>query len=153
MLLLLIAVQWLHVLGGIFWFGSSLINHTVLLPAIKAQPAESQKAWLQAYGSRYGRIIGPIGGLTILLGIARGLIGGVWPILGSAYGVTWLASLVLGIGIAFVGARLTGPSVTRLAAAGGGDGPLGARAERLGRLELGLFAVLFSLMIVMRFGY
>jgi hypothetical protein len=105
-----------------------------------------------AYGSRYGRIIGPIGGLTILLGVARGLIGGVWPILGSAYGLTWIASLVLGIGIAFVGARLTGPSVTRLAAAGG-DGPLGVRADRLGRLELGLFAVLFSLMIVMRFGY
>ncbi|WP_337309550.1 MULTISPECIES: hypothetical protein [Candidatus Dormibacteria] len=75
MIFLLVAIQWLHVLGGIFWFGSSLTNHTVLLPAIKAEPAESRRAWLQSFGSRYGRIISPVGPLTIALGIVRGLVG------------------------------------------------------------------------------
>src|ERR1700694_1759050 len=117
MLVLLIAVQWLHVLGGIFWFGSTLTNHVVVVPSIKAQPPESQKAWLRSYSSRYGQMIAAVGGTTILLGIIRGLVGGVWSVLESAYGLTWVASLLLGIGLAFFGARLTGPTVARLASA------------------------------------
>jgi uncharacterized membrane protein len=154
MLVVLIAVQWLHVLGGIFWFGSTLTNHVVVVPSIKAQPPESQKAWWRSYSSRYGQMIAAVAGTTILFGIIRGLLGGVLSVLGSAYGLTWIASLVLGIGLAFVGARLTGPTAERLASADHADyGAHLARLSRLGRVELGLFLVLFSLMIVMRFGY
>jgi uncharacterized membrane protein len=110
MLVLLIAVQWLHVLGGIFWFGSTLTNHVVVVPAIKAQTPESQKAWWRSYSSRYGQVVAAVAGTTIVLGIIRGLVGGVWTELESAYGLTWIASLLLGIGLAFVGARLTGPN-------------------------------------------
>ncbi len=154
MLFLLIAVQWLHVLGGIVWFGSGVTIHAIVLPAIKAQPVESQKAWLRALSSRYGRTISVVGALTILLGITRGLVGGVLAALGSPYGLTWIASLVLGIGLAFVGARLTGPTAERLGSAEPQTyGALFARLSMLGRVEIGLFLVLFSLMIAMRFGY
>ncbi len=154
MLVLLIAVQWFHVLGGIFWFGSTLTNNVVVLPAIKAQAPESQKAWWRSYSSRYGQIIAAAAGATILLGIIRGLVGGVWSVLGSAYGITWIASLLLGIGLAFVGARLTGPTAGRLASAEQANYTANfTRLTRLGRIELGLFLVLFSLMIAMRFGY
>ena len=154
MLVLLIVVQWLHVLGGIFWFGSTLTNQVVVVPAIKAQTPESQKAWWRSYSARYGQLIAAVAGTTILLGIIRGLIGGVWSVLGSAYGLTWIASLLLGIGLAFVGARLTGPTAGKLASAEHADyGAHLTRLSRLGRVELGLFLVLFSLMIAMRFGY
>lgn len=154
MLILLIAAQWVHVLGGIFWFGSTLTNHVIVIPSIKAQPAESQNAWWRSYSSRYGQMIAAVAGTTILLGIIRGLLGGVWAVLGSAYGLTWIASLLLGLGLAFVGARLTGPTVGRLASAEhAAYGVHLSRLSRLGRVELGLFLVLFSLMIAMRFGY
>jgi len=154
MLVVLVAVQWLHVLGGIFWFGSALTNHVVVIPSIQAQPPGSQKAWWRSYSSRYGQLIAAVAGATILLGIIRGLVSGVWSGLGSPYGLTWIASLLLGIGLAFVGARLTGPWAGRLATAEPADyGAVLTRLIRMGRVELGLFAVLFSLMIAMRFGY
>ena len=154
MLVLLIAVQWLHVLGGIFWFGSTMTNHVLVVPAIKAQPPESQKAWWRSYSSRYGQLIAAVAGTTIILGIIRGLVGGVWSALGSTYGLTWIASLALGIVLAFVGARLTGPTVERLVSAEpANSSEQFSRLSRLGRVELGLFLVLFSLMIAMRFGY
>jgi uncharacterized membrane protein len=150
----LIAVQWLHVLGGIAWFGSTLTNHVVVIPSIKAQPPESQKAWWRSYSARYGQVIAAVAGATIVFGIIRGLVGGVWSELESAYGVTWIASMLLGIGLAFVGARLTGPTAGRLASADHTTyGAQLTRLSRLGRVELGLFVVLFSLMIAMRFGY
>jgi hypothetical protein len=99
-------------------------------------------------------MIAAVGGTTILLGIIRGLVSGVWSVLGSAYGLTWIASLLLGIGLAFFGARLTGPTVARLASAEHANyGAHLTRLSRLGRVELGLFLVLFSMMIAMRFGY
>ena len=154
MLVVLIAVQWLHVLGGIFWFGSTVTNHVIVVPAITSQPRESQKAWWRSYSSRYGQLIAAAAGATILLGTIRGLVGGVWSILGSAYGLTWIASLLLGVGLAFVGARLTGPTAGRLGSAEqAGYSADVARLKQLGRVELGLFLVLFSLMIAMRFGY
>jgi hypothetical protein len=62
--------------------------------------------------------------------------------------------LLLGIGLALVGARLTGPTVERLASADHADyGAHLTRVSRLGRVEIGLFLVLFSLMIALRFGY
>jgi uncharacterized membrane protein len=154
MLAVLIAVQWLHVLGGIFWFGSTLTNNVVVIPAIKAQTPESQKTWWRSYSSSYGKMIAAVAGATIVLGIVRGLIGGVWSVLGSAYGLTWIASLLLGIGLALVGARLTGPTAEKLASED--QASYGANLDRLGllgRFELGLFVLLFSLMIAMRFGY
>ena len=154
MLVVLIAVQWLHILGGIFWFGSTLTNHVVVIPSIKAQPPESQKAWWRSYSSRYGQMIAAVAATTIILGIIRGFVGGVWSVLGSAYGLTWIASLLLGIGLAFVGARLTGPTAERLGSAEQANYSAHlTRLSRLGRVEVGLFLVLFSLMIAMRFGY
>jgi uncharacterized membrane protein len=154
MLILLIGTQWLHVLGGIFWFGSTLTNNVVVLPALKTQTPESQKTWWRSYSTRYGKMIAAVAGATIVLGIVRGLVGGVWSALGSPYGLTWIASLVLGIGLAFVGARMTGPAAEKVASSEHADYAANlVRLSRLGQVELGLFLVLFSLMIAMRFGY
>lgn len=72
---------------------------------------------------------------TVLLGILRGIAGGVLDVLDTAYGLTWLASLAIGT---FMMLSIW----TR---------GFGGRVR--GMLWNGLFLVIFTLMIAMRFGY
>ena len=155
MLWALIALQWLHILAGIFWFGSAMTVHIIAFPAFRKFPPETRRAIIEAYAARYGRLVGAVAGLTILLGVLRGLVGGVLSVLTAPYGLTWLAAIVLAVAIAaFEGARLS-PTVGKLIAAGGAEQiqALDERLEAYGRIELVGFLVLFSLMIAMRFGY
>jgi len=132
-----------------------MAGHIVAFPAFRKFPPETRRAIIEAYAARYGRLVGAAAGLTILLGILRGLAGGVLNVLTSPYGLSWLAAIVLAVAIAaFEGARLS-PTVGKLIAAGGAE-EIEALDERLatyGRIELGGFLVLFTLMIAMRFGY
>jgi uncharacterized membrane protein len=151
----LIALQWLHILAGIFWFGSAMTVHVIAFPAFRKFPPETHRAIIEAFAARYGRLVGAVAGATILLGILRGVTGGVLNVLTSPYGLTWIAAIVLAVAIAgFEGARLS-PTVGRLIAAGEPEQirALDERLEAYGKLELGGFLVLFSLMIAMRFGY
>lgn len=155
MLWALIALQWLHILAGIFWFGSAMTVDVIAFPAFRKFPPETQRAIIEAFAARYGRLVGAVAGATILLGILRGLTGGVLNVLTSPYGLTWIAAIVLAVAIAaFEGARLS-PTVGRLIAAREPEQikALDQRLEAYGKLELGGFLVLFSLMIAMRFGY
>lgn len=72
----------------------------------------------------------------------------------TAYGVTFIASVVLTIGIAVIGARLTGPMFSKLSGAMSREevDALLPRASRYARIELAAFLVVFTLMIAMRFG-
>ena len=152
---LLIALQWLHILAGIFWFGSAMTAHVIVFPAFRRFPPEARRGIIEAFAARYGRLVAAVAGATILLGILRGLSGGVLNMLPSLYGVTWMAAILLAVGVAaFEGARLS-PVVGKLIAA---EGPeqieaLDQRLAGYGRIELGGFLVLFSMMIAMRFGY
>ena len=92
MLWVLIALQWLHILAGIFWFGSALTVHIIAFPAFRKFPPETRRAIIEAFAARYGRLVGAVAGLTILLGILRGLVVGVQNVLTSPYGLTWLRS-------------------------------------------------------------
>src|ERR1700730_7735101 len=110
MVWLLAGLHLLHVLGGIFWFGSLMMNLFVVLPALRSLPPDAQVTWQRAASRRYGRIIAPVAALTIVLGIGLGIAGGVLGALGTPYGVTWLVAIVLGAAVAASGARLTGPT-------------------------------------------
>src|SRR6266568_8815149 len=129
--------------------------HLVAFPSFHRFEPQTRRTVIEAFAARYGRLVGVVAGVTILLGILRGIAGGVLGGLGSPYGLTWLAAIVLAVAIAaFEGARLS-PAVGRLIAAGGAE-EIAALDERLanyGRIELGGFLVLFTLMIAMRFGY
>jgi uncharacterized membrane protein len=151
----LIVVQWLHVLGGIFWFGSAMMTDFVLVPMLKSVPAEARSAWLKVFASRYGRLVGPIGGATIVLGVLRGIFGGVFSEITSAYGLTWIAAIVVGVAVAGIGGALIGPTAEKMADASD-ESHMTALFRRItgyGRIEVGGFLVLFSMMIAMRFGY
>jgi len=151
----LILLQWTHILAGIFWFGSAMTATIVAFPSFRKFQPETQRAIIEAFAARYGRLVGTVASLTIILGILRGLAGGVLSVLTTPYGLTWIAAIGLALAIAaFEGARLS-PSVGRLIGASRPEEirALDQRIANLGAIQLAGFLVLFSLMIAMRFGY
>jgi hypothetical protein len=151
---LLFAFQWFHVGFAIFWFGVSLAINFLIIPAAKLLPEGEQAGWWKAFAQASGPIFGAAAGGTILFGIARGIAGGVLSALGTPYGLTWIVAIVLAAALGFWGARMTGPAAERLAGSSAADVAANvANVMRIGRVELGGFFAIFTLMIAMRFGY
>jgi hypothetical protein len=163
----LFAVQWLHVILAILWFGSVHYAEVVIVPAFKTLPVNIQRAAAAAIGVRANRVIPPVAGLVILLGILRGTVFG--PVrsidaLLTTYGLTWLLALVLAIGTFMYGMRVVGPTLERIGRISEADAvnPDGSptpaalallgQAKRNGVIELLLFLAIFTCMILMRFG-
>jgi uncharacterized membrane protein len=161
------AIQWLHVFLGIFWFGSVLYADFILIPAIQTLPFARQREAGGAVGTRAVRVIAPVAGLVILLGIIRGTVFG--PIksladLGTSYGITWLIALVVAIATFYWGLRVIGRAIEKLNTIAESDAiqPDGRPTPRLvaiiddikrkSFLELAGFVVIFTAMILMRFG-
>jgi len=164
---LLFAVQWLHVILAIMWFGSVLYADFVLIPALNTLPLSTQRTVGGAIGVRANRIIPAVAGLVILLGILRGTVFG--PIksldaLTTAYGLTWLVALILAGATYLYSVRVIAPSLDRLGSIPDSEAlnPDGTASARLATLiaevkrhvfiELFLFLVIFTCMILMRFG-
>jgi len=155
MVWVLSVLLFVHVLGAIFWFGSGLMLQLVFIPALGTMPYEAQHPWLQALSGNYSRIIGPVGGLTILFGILRGVFAGVLGSLNTPYGITFVVAFVLAIPVVIVGARFIGPTAQKLAAATSRDEVLALAKQmtRYGRIEEGGMAVILALMVAMHAGY
>jgi uncharacterized membrane protein len=149
------AVQWLHVLLGIFWFGYSLAVYFLVAPALVSMPEAAQRDTWGRLGALAARVLPGVTGLVVLLGILRGTVFGpiksLEDVFGTAYGVTWLVALVVTIGLIVHGARFLGPATVALR-----DAPdfekASARVRRLATADLAGFAVVFTCMILMRFG-
>jgi len=155
MVWLLSVLLYIHVLGAIFWFGSGLMLQFVFIPALGTMPYEAQHPWLQALSANYSKIIGPIGGLTILFGILRGAFAGVFGSLTTPYGITFVVAFVLAIPVIIVGARFIGPTAQKLATAASRDEvvALAKQMSGYGRIEAGGMAVILALMVAMHAGY
>ena len=163
---LVFGVQWLHVLLGIFWFGSTLYLDFVLIPALMTLPLGEQRRAGAAIGARAVPIFTGVAVAVIVLGILRGTVFGQiksLDALGTQYGVTWLVALVAAVATAYWGLRILTPAVKKLytipeseAGAAGGQSPGIAAAvadiRRKGQIELLGFFVIFTCMILMRFG-
>ena len=160
-------VQWLHVLLGIIWLGTVLYNVLILIPAVSAMPLGRQRELGQILGPQAERIITPVAMAVIALGIIRGTVFG--PIKGleelaTPYGITWLVALAFAVGAYFWGGRVAGAALERMNSipeaeamdsAGKPTPRLVAAVDDVKRkmvLELGFFAVIFTCMILMRFG-
>ena len=152
---LLFAVQWLHVLLGIVWFGYALSAYFFVSPAIARMAEPAQREANKRLGAVTARVLPGVAGLVLLLGILRGTVFGpidsLDALFGTAYGLTWLVALVVTIGLMVHGARFLGPAIEGL-----GDTPdyprAAARVRRLATADLAGFAVVFTSMILMRFG-
>lgn len=161
---LTIVVQWLHVFCGIFWFGSRLVVTFILLPTMRRVPQAKQHAFLGELIRHFVRVEPALGVATIALGFLRGtLFGEVISLqiaLGTTYGLTWTTALVIGVMIAILGGLVGGSFMRLQAIPVKDDGSSQAKfAKRLGttegysRLSLALFLLIFTCMILMRFGY
>jgi uncharacterized membrane protein len=159
--------QWLHVFLGIFWFGAALYADFILIPAISTLPLPSQREIGGAIGVRSAKVITPVAGLVILLGIIRGTVFGPiksLDVLTTTYGLTWLLALIFAVGTLLWGVRVIVPAIERMNAISLADavGPDGStspalvaaidRVKRVSSLELFGFFVIFTCMILMRFG-
>jgi hypothetical protein len=162
------AVQWLLVLLGVFWFGGTLYADFVLIPAINTLALPRQREIGNALGAQIVKVIPYVAGGTILLGILRGTVFGQinsLHALGTAYGITWLAALVAAVATYLWGDRVIRPAIERLQSLSDADavGPddvatatlvaITDDIKRKSMLELLGFLVIFTFMILMRFGY
>jgi uncharacterized membrane protein len=156
-------VQWLHVLLGIFWFGNAIAVAVILIPAISKFPIPTQRE----IGGRYTAIAEPIFKVVaptiVVLGIIRGTVFG--PInsvedLATPYGITWIVALLATIatflwGLYVIGGAAKVMNAAPLAADGGPTPELEratARIKQVAVLELLGFIVIFTCMVLMRFG-
>lgn len=159
-----VPVQWLHVLLGILWFGNALVLDVIVIPAINRLPIVAQREVASLIGSRATPIFHVVVPLIIVLGVVRGTLLGpiknVDILLGSAYGLTWLVALIITILTYLWGLFVITPGLRAMDRA-----PVNAdgtptleleaatnRVKMLVSLELLGFVVIFTCMILMRFG-
>ncbi|HEU4571809.1 MAG TPA: hypothetical protein VFR93_03915 [Candidatus Limnocylindrales bacterium] len=164
----LFGAQWLHVILGIFWFGGTLYADIVMVPALSTLPLRQQRDFGAAIGARGNLIIPAVALGAILMGVLRGTVWGQvrsLDALTTTYGLTWLVGLVAAAATFAWGYRVIKPALERLAtisdadalSADGAPSPTLVRlldtAKRVTLLELVGFLVVFTCMILMRFGY
>jgi uncharacterized membrane protein len=151
------AVLWLHVLGGIFWFGGVLFANVVLFPAVQRLAPDAQRELMRNLTPRMYRIVEPVAVATMVLGFLRGTVFGsirTFDALGTPYGLTWLVALLAAVVTYALGLRLAriGEGVFAMSP---GD-PAFEREMRSLQLQAGAsmlgFFVVFTGMILMRFG-
>jgi uncharacterized membrane protein len=157
-------VQWLHVLLGIVWFGYSLALAVFFIPAISRLSIPAQRDIGAALGDRATPIIDVIAPTILVLGIIRGTLLGpidsVDDVFGTAYGITWLVAAITIVAVFLWGRFVIIGAVRKLAVApltadGGPTPELDTaldRAKQVTVLELLGFFVIFTCMILMRFG-
>ena len=164
----LIIIQWLHVLLGIFWFGSTLYLDVVVIPAVMTLPLEQQRTVSKPLTMFSDRVLNPAAILVIILGLVRGTIFGpvkTWSFLiGTAYGLTFLLAFLAAVATLLWGFFATGRAARHLEAfplsevvKSGGAVSLAfaAQVQRLklfALVELLGFFIIFTCMILMRFG-
>jgi uncharacterized membrane protein len=133
---LIFVLQWVHVLFGIFWFGSQLYLDLSIRPGIARLSPDAAAVMNDALGTGLARRITVVTSTgTVLLGALRGVAAGVLDQLDTLYGYTWLTAFALGlVMVASIWTRGFGRRVRP-------------------PLWYGLFFTMFTLMVAMRFGY
>jgi uncharacterized membrane protein len=165
---MVLVLQWLHVLMGIFWFGGSLYLNFMVVPVLLSLPLGQQREVAIPLGARSNQVLPLVAILVILLGLLRGTIWG--PVhtfaflFGTAYGVTFLTSLLVTAAVELWGHFVTGRTAAQL-----NTFPLSEvmkpesavtlafntqvqRVKLFALVELLGFFIIFTCMILMRFG-
>lgn len=148
-------VQWLHVLLGIVWFGYALALYFLISPALMELPEAQGRSTNARIGEIGAKVFPFVGIAVLLLGVIRGTVFGpinsLEDLFGTAYGWTWLVAMVTTVALFVTGARFIGPAFERMKDAP--DYAAGVqRLRRVSAIDLGLFFVVFTCMILMRFG-
>ena len=165
---LMFAAQGLHVLLGITGFGAAITMNLIFIPALMRLPLDRQREVGGYVGERAGQVLTIAAMGVIALGILRGTVFGQirsLDALTTTYGITWLVALVVATGTFLWGKRVIEPALGRMNAIPVGEalGPDGTPSpamvaalnavKQVSALELLGFIVIFTCMILMRFGY
>ena len=151
-------IEWIHILLGIFWFGSALYANLILAPAMMQVGPGTRRELFTAMAGRAPFIMVWAGYLTVTAGFFRGTVFGriqsVEVLFGTRYGVVWLIAFAVGVFLALwshlVLARSARAMVMAPAAASGAS--VAVRPSPIPRIvEMAGFFVLFTLMIVLKF--
>ncbi|HEX5155680.1 MAG TPA: hypothetical protein VFW17_00565 [Ktedonobacterales bacterium] len=153
----IVVVQWLHVILGLFWFGSNLYVDAILIPTLNNLPLKEQQKIGALIGPRTSQVLVPVGLAVVALGILRGTVFGrlhsLDAVFGTTYGVTWLIALLLSIGIIFWGLLALKPRAEALNTAPTPEayGAVINQLKVLTLVEIAGFVAVFTCMILMRF--
>ena len=157
MSVLVIVVQWLHVILGLFWFGSNLYVDAILIPTLNNLPLKEQQKIGGLNGPRTSQVLVPVGLTVVALGILRGTVFGrlrsLDAVFGTTYGLTWLMALLLSIGFIFWGLLVLKPRAEALNTAESPEayGAIISQLKVLTLVEIAGFVAIFTCMILMRF--
>jgi uncharacterized membrane protein len=158
------SVQWLHVILGMLWLGGALYTNFVVIPALGRLPLATQREVGMHIGEIAGKVFTVVPILIVILGIVRGTVFGpirsVDDLLGSAYGLTWLTALTATVATYLWGKFMIEAAIADMnSVALNADGTMSAmglaalnRVKLVAALELLGFAIIFTCMILMRFG-
>lgn len=149
------AAQWLHILLGIFWFGSVMFADFVLGPGLVRMTAASQREFGINVGLRTTRIMTIVAIGVVAVGFVRGTyLGDVKSVddLGTTYGLAWLVSLVAGVFLILWGTFVSAKALESIGSVAEADAPaMMRRALQRASIELVGFLVVFTAMIVMHY--
>jgi uncharacterized membrane protein len=154
--LLTAIVQWLHILAGLTWLSAHLYGDFVVWPALlKRPPNEAQAAFAAVEKITRPLSIGS-SSLVALLGIIRGTALGpvrsVEFVFTTAYGLTWLAALILVLVLMTWGATWY-RRLPALVWDGDRKRPDAEQIVRRGAVtSTALLAAILACMVLMRFG-
>lgn len=153
----LFAVQWLHVLGGIYWFGGALFGNLAVLPVVLRLPNDVRRTFMPPFLEQANRVVLPVAVGTIILGIVRGTaLGRIHTAaeLATPYGIAWLVGLLVAVLVLALGVFYLAPAARRITAAtdsGASFPQAGRRLQVAAALDQLGFFVIFTAMISMRF--
>jgi uncharacterized membrane protein len=153
---LTMVVHWLHVLGGIVWFGGHIFTAAVIWPALLRRPAAEAKALSDAMAEPAMRVMGPAGMLVLVLGIVRGTwlgpVRSLDVLIGTAYGWTFLAALLLTFGLMGYGGATRKEMESRVWDGDRFQPGAAGYLRRSSAVNLGGLAAILVCMVLMRFG-
>lgn len=96
-----VIVHWLHVLFAVTWFGGHISRVLLVEPAVRtlSEPAQRQfNRYVERYATRiYVPVIIGVGVTGILLGTTLGPVQSFDALLGTPYGLTFLAAIAFGL--------------------------------------------------------
>jgi uncharacterized membrane protein len=151
------AIQWLHVFGGIYWFGGALFGNLAVLPVVIKLPDDVRRTFMPPFLEQANRVVLPVAVGTILLGIVRGTVfGRIHNLtdLGTPYGIAWLIGLLVAVGVLSLGVFYLAPAARRITTSSDSGVSFAHAGRRLqvaaAADQLGFF-VIFTAMISMRF--
>lgn len=151
-----ILLQGLHVLFGVLWFGSALFHNLIVMPAIGRMDSKHQSSINKALSTSVVKFMVTVATLTIVFGVLLGFSGHIWSQLGSRYGLTFLGALIAATVTYFWGMLLIAPNTKKLDTSLPNSPEYFAALRRVklfSASELGLFGIVFVIMIMLRFGY